>query len=151
MDIKLRMATIHPESRDLIAVANCEFELAREISIDPEFKGILAERMNHFFYPNRKEHRTKQILAEVSRGVACYAAYSFLDNNVHLDSLYVKKCFRGFGIGEKLVYDVIERARQIEFDEIFLISPKSALPFYRKMGFVGGQVFENAQELVFPL
>jgi len=53
---------------------------------------------------------------------------------LYIDSIAVNKNLRGANIGKKLMDSVIEASKN-NFEDVFLVAYKEAVPFYEKMGF----------------
>jgi len=66
-----------------------------------------------------------------------YAYYTWVGKSLYLDDLYVKKEFRGNGIGGKLIKAVIEKAKTEECKRVrWQVSKwnKNAIEFYKGLG-----------------
>lgn len=71
--------------------------------------------------------------------VACVAIKPIEENNCEMKRLYVKPEFRGLGIGEKLVNELIDFAKAANFDKMkldTLTRLTAAVKLYRKFGFI---------------
>jgi ribosomal-protein-alanine N-acetyltransferase len=78
------------------------------------------------------------IVLEREQGVAGYAILSVAAGEAHILNLCVDPQFRQLGYGERLLDDVLERARHAEVKEVFLEvrpSNQSAIGLYQKKGF----------------
>jgi ribosomal-protein-alanine N-acetyltransferase len=78
------------------------------------------------------------IVLEREEGVAGYAILSVAAGEAHILNLCVDPQFRQLGYGERLLDDVLERARQADVKEVFLEvrpSNQSAIGLYQKKGF----------------
>lgn len=70
----------------------------------------------------------------------------------HIGRIAVLADFRGRGIGTGIMSSLIARARQDDYDRVFLGSQVGAVPFYEKLGFTAcGENFMEANILHKPM
>ena len=73
----------------------------------------------------------------VGYAICFFAYYSWSGKNLYLDDLYVKESARGYSIGTKLFYTVIEHAKATHCKKLrWQVSNWNtpAIAFYKKMG-----------------
>jgi len=66
-----------------------------------------------------------------------YAYYKWIGKSLYMDDLYVKKDYRGKGIGKKLIRKVIDKARTDKCNKLrWQVSEwnKPAIDFYKNLG-----------------
>ena len=85
----------------------------------------------------------------------CLHAVAFSDNlpiatgriqqDGHIGRIAVLKDFRTQGIGSKIISSLIDQAKSLELDSVYLASQVKAVSFYRKIGFKeSGSIFIEA-------
>ena len=152
MNLTIRMANLKPGSRDLLALANGEFELGAETREDFDITCHIPEKMGRLSDEElQRKRRENTIIAEVAGGMAGYAIYSVSEGLGFISSLHVKRCFRGFGVGEKLVKVVLSGMRKLGATQAYLKSSSSARDFYRRYGFSEKTVLGSRSEMVLDL
>lgn len=133
---------IHPTSpEELAATREIFVEYAGTLDVDLDFQGFeeeLAELPGEYAAP-----RGNLVLALVEGTVAGCCALRAIDdvdyaNACEMKRLYVRKAFRGFGLGRQLVDHTLTTAAQLGYDCILLDtldSMESARALYADFGF----------------
>ena len=133
---------IHPTSpEELAATREIFVEYAGPLDVDLDFQGFedeLAELPGEYAAP-----RGHLVLALVEGAVAGCCALRPIDdvdyaNACEMKRLYVRKAFRGFGLGRQLVDHTLATAAQLGYDCILLDtldSMESARALYADFGF----------------
>jgi ribosomal protein S18 acetylase RimI-like enzyme len=152
--LEVRLANLNRDNdSEVLAVANGEFELCKETRRD--FKDARSHIAERFRYLTDKElvrkTRSNVMIARVAGGVVGYAIYSLADELGFLSSLYVKKCFRNFEIGAKMMDMVIRECRQRGAGKIYLVSSSKAKDFYRSFGFEDTKLYGLRNEMLLTL
>lgn len=100
-----------------------------------------AERLREHFFGTLPSAFC--LVAEVDKTLAGYATYSKEFSTwdagfyIHLDCLFLRPSYRGYGIGEKLVEQIREEARRLGCTLIQWQTPKfntRAIKFYERIG-----------------
>ena len=128
-----------PEEMD--AVRQIFQEYADSLHIDLEFQGFeteIAELPGDYAPP-----RGQILLASVDGTIAGCCALRPLDdcdypNAAEMKRLYVRKAFRGFGLGRQLAEAILDAARQGGYDHVLLDTlddMESARALYVELGF----------------
>lgn len=141
--VQLPCITLSPPSYpdDLQAVRDIFCEYAHSLSVDlafQDFKTELASLPGEYSAP-----RGIIVLAQVDGAVAGCCALRPLDtcdypNAAEMKRLYVRKAFRGFGLGRQLAEAVLEVARQAGYTYVLLDTlddMESARALYAELGF----------------
>ena len=133
---------IHPTTPEELAATRAIFlEYAGTLNIDLDFQGFddeLADLPGEYAEP-----RGDLVLALVGGAVAGCCALRPIDdvdyaNACEMKRLYVRKAFRGFGLGRQLVDHTLQSAAQLGYDCILLDtldSMESARALYADFGF----------------
>ena len=133
---------IHPSSpEDLALVREIFQEYAASLNIDLDFQGFADELAT--LPGDYAEPRGHLVLAIVEGAVAGCCALRPIDdvdyaNACEMKRLYVRKAFRGFGLGRLLVDHTLTIAAQLGYDCILLDtldSMESARALYADFGF----------------
>jgi ribosomal protein S18 acetylase RimI-like enzyme len=128
-----------PEEMD--AVRQIFQEYADSLNVDLEFQGFeteIAELPGDYAPP-----RGQILLARVDGAIAGCCALRPLDdcdypNAAEMKRLYVRKAFRGFGLGRQLAEAMLDLARQGGYDHVLLDTlddMESARALYVELGF----------------
>lgn len=100
-----------------------------------------AEKLS--FHLFSKEPRLFCLIAEQNSSIAGYATYMFEFSTwdaafyCHMDCLYLRPAYRGFGMGEALVHEIEKQAKLSGIDLIQWQTPVSnvrAIKFYHRIG-----------------
>lgn len=77
----------------------------------------------------------------------------FIDNDcIELDNLFVLPEYIGSGIGKRLLFDFLEKAKDLNFEKIILYSDPNSEGFYEKYGFKTiGQKATNQHDRFLPI
>jgi putative acetyltransferase len=123
---------------DYEQVKNIFIEYQQFLNVDLCFQSFEKELLNlDTIY---KSPRGTIILAKNNDEiVATVALKPIEENNCEMKRLYVKPEFRGLGIGEKLVTELIQFAKEANFDKMkldTLTRLTAAVKLYRKFGFI---------------
>lgn len=128
-----------PEEMD--AVRQIFQEYADSLNVDLEFQGFeseIAELPGDYAPP-----RGQILLARIDGTIAGCCALRPLDdcdypNAAEMKRLYVRKAFRGFGLGRQLAEAMLDLARQGGYDHVLLDTlddMESARALYVELGF----------------
>ncbi|MCO5358660.1 GNAT family N-acetyltransferase [Acidovorax kalamii] len=126
---------------ELDAVRDIFREYARTLGVDLCFQGFDAELAQ--LPGDYAEPRGALLIAEVEGAVAGCCALRPLDaadypNASEMKRLYVRKAFRGFGLGRELAEAMLDRARQAGYACVLLDTlddMESARALYTDLGF----------------
>lgn len=137
------VALIIPQSASLLAATREIFlEYARGLTVDlcfQNFDAELASLPGEYGPP-----RGALLLALVDNEVAGCCALRPLDtvdypNAGEMKRLYVRKAYRGFGLGRQLVEATMDKAREAAFESILLDTlddMEAARALYEDLGFI---------------
>jgi putative acetyltransferase len=137
-----RVEFITPASRDELDATRAIFcEYAQQLGVDLCFQGFereLAELPGDYAPP-----RGALLLAQVDGAVAGCCALRPLDssdypNAAEMKRLYVRKAFRGFGLGRQLAEAALDAARQAGYACVLLDTlndMEAARSLYEDLGF----------------
>jgi GNAT superfamily N-acetyltransferase len=78
-------------------------------------------------------------VAAIDGLVVGFASIADIADGLELEDLFVDPAFMHQGVGRALIRDVVEQARQRGVHRIQVDANDHAVPFYEKVGFVGGQ------------
>jgi ribosomal protein S18 acetylase RimI-like enzyme len=122
---------------DLKIVRELFEEYARSLGFDlhfQEFNKELADLPGDYAPPDGCI-----LLAKANDQIAGCVALRKMDNNIcEMKRLYVRKAFRGKGIGKKLSVAIIEKAREMGYKSMRLDTVpfmKEAIALYQSLGF----------------
>lgn len=129
------------EAHELEAARDIFREYAYSLSVDlafQDFEAELARLPGEYDSP-----RGMLLLAQVDGSVAGCCALRPLDNcdypnAAEMKRLYVRKAFRGFGLGRQLAEAILEAARQAGYSYVLLDTlddMESARALYAELGF----------------
>ncbi len=129
------------QPHEMDAVRAIFLEYAESLDVDLEFQGFgeeLAQLPGDYAEP-----RGQLLLAEVDGSIAGCCAMRPLDNVDYANAcemkrLYVRKAFRGFGLGRQLAEAILDAARRAGYACILLDtldSMESARALYAELGF----------------
>ncbi|QQZ09611.1 arsinothricin resistance N-acetyltransferase ArsN1 family A [Heyndrickxia vini] len=148
-EVKIRLATIN-DLEDVLSIYNEGIE-DRIATLEMETKDL-----NYMFdWFHKHQERYKTIVAELYGDIIGWASLNQYNSRKAYDgvadlSVYIKRSYRGKGIGGKLLSAIEIHARENEFNKIVL----STFPFnqlgqglYRKKGFREVGVFEKQGKL----
>lgn len=130
-----------PTPEDMHAVRQIFQEYADSLNIDLKFQGFETE-LTHL--PGEySEPRGQILLARVDGSIAGCCALRPLDdcdypNAAEMKRLYVRKAFRGVGLGRQLVEAMLDTARQAGYDHVLLDTlddMEAARKLYEELGF----------------
>ena len=130
-----------PTPEDMHAVRQIFQEYADSLNIDLTFQGFEAELAG---LPGEyAEPRGQILLARVGGVIAGCCALRPLDdcdypNAAEMKRLYVRKAFRGFGLGRQLAEAMLDAARQAGYDHVLLDTlddMEAARNLYADLGF----------------
>lgn len=83
------------------------------------------------------------LIAEDDTGQTIATARMLSDG--HIGRVAVEKSWRGVGVGNRLMHQLLELARLQGYRQLFLDAQVDAIEFYRKLGFTArGEVFLDA-------
>ena len=127
---------------DLVAVREIFLEYAATLSVDLDFQGFeseLAQLPGDYAPP-----RGALLLALVGDAVAGCCALRPMDssdypNAAEMKRLFVRKPFRGFGLGRQLSEAILDEARQAGYSTVLLDTlddMEAARALYEDLGFV---------------
>ena len=130
-----------PTPNDMDAVRQIFQEYADSLNIDLEFQGFeseIADLPGEYASP-----RGQILLAHVDGALAGCCALRPLDdcdypNAAEMKRLFVRKAFRGFGLGRHLVESILDSARQAGYDHVLLDTlddMEAARALYLDLGF----------------
>ena len=130
-----------PTPNDMDAVRQIFQEYADSLNIDLEFQGFeseIADLPGEYAAP-----RGQILLAHVDGALAGCCALRPLDdcdypNAAEMKRLFVRKAFRGFGLGRHLVDSILDSARQAGYDHVLLDTlddMEAARALYVDLGF----------------
>ena len=130
-----------PTPEDMHAVRQIFQEYADSLNIDLKFQGFeteLAHLPGEYSGP-----RGQILLARVNGSIAGCCALRPLDdcdypNAAEMKRLYVRKAFRGLGLGRQLVEGMLDTARQAGYDHVLLDTlddMEAARTLYEELGF----------------
>ena len=130
-----------PTPNDMDAVRQIFQEYADSLNIDLEFQGFeseIADLPGDYAAP-----RGQILLAYVDGALAGCCALRPLDdcdypNAAEMKRLFVRKAFRGFGLGRHLVESILDSARQAGYDHVLLDTlddMEAARALYVDLGF----------------
>ena len=109
------------------------FRLGRDHGIDVAYQDFEGEMAT---FPDRY---VVVLLARIAGAPAAACALKALDDTrCELKRLYCRDAFRGFGLGERLTVETMDRARALGFSRIVLDthgSLKTAIALYERLGF----------------
>ncbi len=133
---------IHPDSPETLALTREIFqEYANSLDVNLDFQGFegeLADLPGDYVAP-----RGDLVLALVEGALAGCCALRPIDdvdyaNACEIKRLFVRKAFRGFGLGRSLVEHIMAQAAQLGYDHVLLDtldSMESARALYSDFGF----------------
>lgn len=137
--------TIHHATsvQDLGCAAQLFREYADSLAVDLSFQDFaheLAHLPGEYAAP-----RGALLLAYVDRALAGCCALRALDNSdipntAEMKRLYVRKAFRGFGLGRQLAEAALDVARQADYSSVLLDTlddMEAARSLYTDLGFYG--------------
>ena len=135
------MDLLAPTPNDMDAVRQIFQEYADSLNIDLEFQGFeseIADLPGEYASP-----RGQILLAHVDGALAGCCALRPLDdcdypNAAEMKRLFVRKAFRGFGLGRHLVESILDSARQAGYDHVLLDTlddMEAARALYVDLGF----------------
>ena len=133
--------TVASQPEDLAAAATLFQEYADSLGIDLRFQGFEAELST---LPGEySPPRGCLLLAWVGDALAGCCALRPLDNCDYpnageMKRLYVRKAFRGLGLGRQLVEAMLDTARQAGYDHVLLDTlddMEAARTLYEELGF----------------
>ena len=135
------MDLLSPSLEEMDAVRQIFQEYADSLNIDLEFQGFeseLAELPGEYAAP-----RGQILLARVDGSIAGCCALRPLDdsdypNAAEMKRLFVRKAFRGFGLGRQLAEAMLDVARQSGYDHVLLDTlddMEAARALYVDLGF----------------
>ena len=135
------MDLLAPTPNDMDAVRQIFQEYADSLNIDLEFQGFeseIADLPGEYASP-----RGQILLAHVDGALAGCCALRPLDdcdypNAAEMKRLFVRKAFRGFGLGRHLVESILDSARQAGYDHVLLDTlddMEAARALYLDLGF----------------
>lgn len=130
-----------PTPEEMHTVRQIFQEYADSLNIDLKFQGFeaeLADLPGEYAAP-----RGQILLARVDGAVAgCCALRPLVDcdypNAAEMKRLYVRKAFRGFGLGRQLAEAMLDTARQAGYDHVLLDTlddMEAARALYVELGF----------------
>ena len=133
---------IPDQPHEMDAVRAIFQEYADSLDVDLEFQGFsdeLAQLPGEYAAP-----RGRLLLAEVDGSIAGCCALRPLDNVDYANAgemkrLYVRKPFRGFGLGRQLAEAILDAAHQVGYACVLLDtldSMEAARALYAELGFV---------------
>ncbi|MCI1273858.1 MAG: GNAT family N-acetyltransferase [Clostridiaceae bacterium] len=101
------------------------------------------------------DKNTTLLLAKNKDNKLCGACLSFgydevptaKDTTCYIDSIVVSKKYRGYNVGKSLLEKTLESAQK-SFNDVFLTGEKTALGFYKKLGFTKLNVQSKSQKNV---
>lgn len=129
-------------STDLEAVRGIFLEYASTLSVDLDFQGFESELVN--LPGDYAPPRGALLLAWVDGTVAGCCALRPMDssdypNAAEMKRLFVRKAFRGFGLGRQLTEAVLDEARRAGYSSVLLDTlddMEAARALYEDLGFV---------------
>lgn len=134
---------ITPDSPELLTATRQIFtEYATQLGIDLCFQNFDAELAD---LPGEyNEPRGALLLALVDGEIAGSCGLRALDsvdypNAAEMKRLYVRKAFRGFGLGRQLAEAILDKARMADYQSVLLDTlddMESARAMYAELGFV---------------
>ena len=135
------MDLLTPTPEEMPAVRQIFQEYADSLNIDLKFQGFeteLAQLPGEYSEP-----RGQILLARVDGSIAGCCALRPLDdcdypNAAEMKRLYVRKAFRGFGLGRQLAEAMLDKARQAGYDHVLLDTlddMEAARTLYEELGF----------------
>lgn len=135
------MDLLIPTPKEMDAVRQIFQEYADSLHIDLEFQGFeseIAELPGEYAEP-----RGQILLARVDGAIAGCCALRPLDdcdypNAAEMKRLYVRKAFRGFGLGRQLAEAMLDVARRAGYDHVLLDTlddMEAARALYVELGF----------------
>lgn len=144
-NINIRIATIH-DNEDILFIYN-EGIMDRIATLETEMKD--KNYMLDWFH--RHTERFKVIVAEVEGEIVGWASLNQYNSRAAYDgvadlSIYIKRNFRGKGVGGELLSYLEGIAKENEFHKILLFTfPFNGLGqgLYKKRGFREVGIFEN--------
>jgi len=130
-----------PTPKEMDAVRQIFQEYANSLNIDLGFQGFeseIAELPGEYAEP-----RGQILLARVDGAIAGCCALRPLDdcdypNAAEMKRLYVRKAFRGFGLGRQLAEAMLDVARRAGYDHVLLDTlddMEAARALYMELGF----------------
>lgn len=135
------MDLLIPPPEEMHTVRQIFQEYADSLNIDLKFQGLESELAD---LPGEyAEPRGQILLARVDGAVAGCCALRPLDdcdypNAAEMKRLYVRKAFRGFGLGRQLVEAMLDTARRAGYDHVLLDTlddMEAARALYMELGF----------------
>ena len=135
------MDLLIPTPKEMDAVRQIFQEYANSLNIDLGFQGFeseIAELPGEYAEP-----RGQILLARVDGAIAGCCALRPLDdcdypNAAEMKRLYVRKAFRGFGLGRQLAEAMLDVARRAGYDHVLLDTlddMEAARALYMELGF----------------
>ena len=135
------MDLLIPAPEEMACVRQIFQEYADSLNIDLEFQGFeseIADLPGEYAAP-----RGQILLAHVDGALAGCCALRPLDdcdypNAAEMKRLFVRKAFRGFGLGRHLVESILDSARQAGYDHVLLDTlddMEAARALYVDLGF----------------
>lgn len=113
-------------------------EYAAQIGVDLSFQNFEQELL-HLEKQYAKPHGGIYIAFDKERQpIGCFGIRAFEASICELKRMYLKKEYRGLGIGKKLLIQSIQVARAMDYQSMrldTLPSMQSAINLYKKMGF----------------
>ena len=135
------MDLLAPAPQEMDAVRQIFQEYADSLNIDLEFQGVESEIAN--LPGDYAAPRGQILLAHVDGSLAGCCALRPLDdcdypNAAEMKRLFVRKAFRGFGLGRQLAEAMLDSARQAGYDYVLLDTlddMEAARALYVDLGF----------------
>ena len=133
-DIKIRAAT----NADCGNVQNLVFGVLREYGLQPDLDGTdrdLADLETHY---TKRGGIFELIENESGELLGTVGLYPVNTETIELRKMYFSKKLRGQGFGKKTLQRMIETARQLGYQKIYLETAtvlKEAVALYEKFGF----------------
>jgi len=114
-------------------------EYAEELGIDLSFQNFakeLEQVENEYAPPHGALFLA---FDEQKEAIACFAIRLWEGKICELKRMYIRKAFRGKGLGKKLLHTSIEKAKTLGYEKMrldTLPSMQAAIKLYENMGFV---------------
>jgi N-acetylglutamate synthase-like GNAT family acetyltransferase len=138
MDENTEIIIRSASNADCERVQNLVFGILREYGLEPDLNGTdkdIADIEAHYI---SRGGIFEIIENEAGELLGTCGLYPMTGETVELRKMYFAKSFRGHGFGKKTLQRMIEKARQLGYQKIYLetaVILKEAVHLYEKFGF----------------